>query len=117
MSCYFLIVSIASIELRPRFGNMLGGTPVLINPGVPLAGGEEIGCNFNGIETAGVHINSNLALCVSPTLPDFGSIPFELRIAGRSPQETDFLSGMYMLLFQYIQYMVTELTCSACARV
>ena len=87
-------ISTASIELHPRFGNMLGGTPILIDPGVPFAGNEEIGCDFDGIKTDGVHINnSNLALCVSPTLPDFSSIPFELTITGRTPQQTEFLSG------------------------
>ena len=86
-------ISTASIELHPRFGSMLGGTPVLFDPGVPFAGNEEIDCDFDGIKTSGVHINSNLALCVSPTLPDFSSIPFELTITGRAPQQTEFLSG------------------------
>ena len=92
-------ISTGSIELHPRFGNMLGGTPVLIDPGVPFAGNEEIDCDFDGIKTTGVHINSNLALCVSPTLPDFSSIPFELTISGRAPQQTEFLSGtLYVAL-------------------
>lgn len=72
---------------------MLGGTPILIDPGVPFEGDEEIGCIFGEIKTDGVHISSNLALCVSPTLQNVGFIPFALSIAGRPSQETEFLSG------------------------
>jgi hypothetical protein len=72
---------------------MLGGTPVLIDPGVPLKSGEKIGCDFGGIEVTGVQLNASVALCVSPTLQTIGHIPFVLSITGRSMQETDFLSG------------------------
>lgn len=79
---------------------MLGGTPVLIDPGVPLVGSEVIGCSFGGIETDGVHISSNLALCVSPTLQNVGFLPFELSITDRPSQETEFLSGIHSQLQQ-----------------
>ena len=74
---------------------MLGGTPVLIDPGVALMGSEKIGCNFGGIEVTG-EMRGSMALCVSPTLQNVGHTPFRFSISGRDTQETDFLSGMLL---------------------
>lgn len=76
---------------------MLGGTPILIEPGVTLAARDTVTCTFGGIEKNGIQLNSTLALCVSPTLQQVGFIPFSFKIA-KSSQESQFLSSKFIHL-------------------
>ena len=99
MKCVYVRLSIffthtASIKLSPRFGNMFGGTPILIDPGVTISATDEITCGFGGATASGMMLNSSLVLCVSPALEQTGLIEFSLDITGFSPQTASFLSSM-----------------------
>ena len=81
---------------------MLGGTPILIDPGVPLQSTDKVTCKFGGNEEEGIRINDTLALCVSPSLQHSGFVPFTLEIADRPPQESQFLSGKHTCISTHI---------------
>ncbi len=82
--------------MKPRFGNMLGGTAVLIS-GTRFEMGEKISCNFGGHEVEGSLIDESSALCVSPQLSKLGFITFGIAISNRRMLESQFLSREYTL--------------------
>lgn len=88
------------IKLEPAYGNMLGGTGVVVSATrSQLAIGEddEIRCVFDGVEVRGVYVNELQALCISPLLSRTGRLPFQILVTGsiRFSAESTFTSCMY----------------------
>ena len=96
--CPNLILSIsARIKLFPRFGNSLGGTPILIDIGIEISESDEIYCTFEDKRVIGQSLNRSIVICVSPFLQSTSAfIPFKLRIGDRSPYEENFLTSKYL---------------------
>lgn len=71
------------IKIEPAYGNMLGGTGVVVSA-TQLAIGEddEIQCVFDGIKVRGVYVNERQALCISPLLSRTGRLSFQIIVTG-----------------------------------
>ena len=74
---FFYFSIIVPITLVPNAGHYLGGTAVRV-AGACLDQRDSITCIFADTEVEGIFINERLALCVSPQIPLFGRVPFEL---------------------------------------
>lgn len=76
------------ITLNPRYGNMLGGSSILVSgPYFTVQEEDQITCLFNDTEVDGIFVNNQQVLCVSPTLSQTGRVPFQLLVTG----ETEFI--------------------------
>ena len=79
----YALYSIDSLQLHPWYGNMLGGTAILMS-GPYFEDGIQIKAIFNAIDAAVVvncaRVNGKYALCVSPRLEQIGSIPVTLKL-------------------------------------
>lgn len=75
--------STGTIRLDPPYGNILGGTGVMIS-GIQLFTSEDddIRCIFDRIDVKGVYIGEQKALCISPPLLQTGRLPFQILING-----------------------------------
>ena len=81
--CAVLIVFVDSISLFPRYGNVLGGTAVQVfGPCFDEYADRNITCSFGGIEVAGVYVDKDTVICVSPALRTLGRVDFTLDISG-----------------------------------
>ncbi|XP_065911625.1 protein mesh-like isoform X3 [Dysidea avara] len=73
------------ISLYPRYGSVLGGTPVQVfGPCFDGYADAPITCYFDNIEVEGIFVNENYILCISPPLQDLGSVAFTIRLNGVS---------------------------------
>ena len=83
------------IKIEPAYGNMLGGTGVVVSV-TQLALGEddEIQCIFDGVKVRGVYVSEQQALCISPLLSRTGRLPFQILVTGsiRFSGESTFIS-------------------------
>ena len=101
-----IYIIVATLNLVPRLGNMLGGTPVLIS-GLcqDPAPGEEVlsrKCVIDGSETPALYVSSTTMLCVTPIMTNPGVVSFEVimsikqtssgELTGRQ-SNTNFLAG------------------------
>lgn len=78
-----LILIPGAIELDPPYGNMLGGTGVMVSgTQFSIKEDDDILCIFDGIEVRGVYVNEQTALCVSPLLSQTGRVPFQILVNG-----------------------------------
>ena len=75
------------ITLTPPFGSIYGGTPVTVTLSMPAllmnSDGDaivDIVCTFDQVETRGMAITTNTALCVTPALANIGFVPFQIRV-------------------------------------
>ena len=74
---------IGMILLDPSYGNMLGGTCIIVT----LTGSQfiseedDIFCIFDGLQTKGVFLTENKALCVTPQLTKTGRLNFTLLVS------------------------------------
>ena len=68
-----------SIILAPRAGHHLGGTTVKIS-GACLEPTDKISCIFHDTEVEGFVISERVAACISPQIPRFGRVLFQLRV-------------------------------------
>ena len=76
-----------SISLSPPFGSIYGGAPLTVtlseqallmtNDGDVLV---DIVCTFDQVETRGMAITTNTALCVTPALANIGFVPFQISV-------------------------------------
>ena len=71
------------INLDPPYGNMLGGTGVMVS-GTQFSVKEEddILCIFDGVGVKGVYVDEKKALCITPLLSQTGRLPFQILING-----------------------------------
>ncbi len=84
----------ATIKLSPRFGNSLGGTAVIIEPGILLSNTDTIRCTFDGSGRTGFVLNNSTVMCISPFLQETsGFVPFKLNVVRRVSFETQFLAS------------------------
>ena len=77
----------SGISLTPTFGSIYGGTPItvtlpeqrdyLLTSNVVMV---DILCIFDQVQTRGMAISANAALCVSPPMTKLGFVPFQFRI-------------------------------------
>ena len=74
-----ILFIIGSLSLRPPYGNMLGGTSVVVS-GPCFEESYEITCYFGTAEVQGVYLNIRLAICVSPMLQVAGDVRFRLQM-------------------------------------
>ncbi len=89
-----IYVLIATIKLSPRFGNSLGGTAVVIEPGIVLSQSDIIRCTFDGSGQNGFVLNSSTVVCISPILQNTsGFVMFKLNVLHRVSFETQFLAS------------------------
>ena len=65
------------LTLDPSYGNVAGGTAVLIS-GLLFQRSDDISCTFDGIQVEGVFLSEQQALCTSPQLSRTGRIPVQL---------------------------------------
>ena len=87
----------ARIKLSPRFGNSLGGTPILIDTGIEFSESDKITCIFEDNMVTGQALSKSIAICVSPFLQSTNKfIPFKLRIGDRTPFDANFLTSKYL---------------------
>ena len=102
MIAEIIFFSTAGVKLSPRFGNSLGGTPVLIDTGIDLTNGEKIDCEFEGAPiVTGKALSKFIAICVSPFLQNTNKfIPFKLRIGTRHLFEAKFLTSKCIIIEQ-----------------
>ena len=72
-----------TIKLDPPYGNMLGGTGVVVS-GTQLFVNEDddILCMFDGIEVRGVYVDEQKALCICPLLSQTGRLLFQISVNG-----------------------------------
>ena len=72
-----------AINLDPPYGNVLGGTGVMVS-GTQFLIREDDGilCIFDGIEVRGVYVDEQKALCISPLLSQTGRLPFQIIVNG-----------------------------------
>ena len=72
-----------TIRLDPSYGNMLGGTGVMVS-GTQLfvSADDDIRCTFDGITVKGVHFDQQNILCISPLLSRTGRVPFQVSVNG-----------------------------------
>lgn len=95
-----------TLEILPRLGTVLGGTPIRLS-GPCYEEDDNITCMFNGKSVVGKYLDRNLALCVSPEFKMIGRITLRLLViqANREVRyegQTVFHSGM---LYSYIVCM------------
>ena len=83
------------LTLSPRFGNMLGGTAVLVS-GPCFDEADNITRVFDGIPTDGMFFSERQSLCASPILSHTGRVPFQFIVNGTEQFRGDsiFYSGM-----------------------
>lgn len=76
----------AQLTLQPNYGNMLGGTPILVSGVGCLDNDENIECVFgddNAVDGAVIKLASgvsSLVFCVTPRLRTEGIVLLQLRI-------------------------------------
>ena len=71
------------IILDPPYGNMLGGTGVIVTGHrLVLSSNDDVMCTFDGIQTLGTYVSRWQALCVSPMLMRTGRVDFTLHVTG-----------------------------------
>ena len=102
------------ISLYPRYGSVLGGTPVQVfGPCFDGYADAPITCYFDNIEVEGIFVNENYILCISPPLQDLGSVAFTIRLNGVSVEfkEVVFYSCTYMYISCFIVSMHWHYTC------
>ena len=69
--------------MPPRYGSVLGGTAVRVfGPCFDEFSNRSITCSFDGIEVAGIYVDENSIMCVSPALTTLGRVDFVLHIRG-----------------------------------
>ena len=103
LSCSTCTVSqTAQLNLFPRLGSQLGGTPVLIN-GLCLEQGSNqslsiIECTFDGQSVIGSYVDEATALCITPPMSTQGSnVEVQittLRSSGPVTASTTFTTGI-----------------------
>ena len=78
------------MELIPNFGNMLGGTAVIVRGPCfdPLASTE---CLFGVKRIAATYVDQKQAICISPALNDSGAVQF--MITSTNASNTTFNHG------------------------
>ena len=70
------------MEVAPRFGNVLGGTPIVVTVEEDcLQEDYEIMCSFAGKSTEGVYVDSRRAVCPSPPMRRTGYVPFDFSVS------------------------------------
>ncbi len=80
--------------MSPRFGNSLGGTAVIIEPGIVLSNTDIIRCTFDGSGQNGFVLNNSTVMCISPILQNTsGFVMFKLNVLHRVSFETQFLAS------------------------
>ena len=72
-----------AINLDPPYGNVLGGTGVMVS-GTQFLIREDDGmlCIFDGIEVRGVYVDEKKALCISPLMSQTGRLLFQIIVNG-----------------------------------
>ena len=94
----YLLLSSLCIEpltLDPSYGNVAGGTAVLIS-GLLFRRSDEIKCTFDGIGVEGVYLSDQQVLCTSPQLSRTGRVPVQLYCNGKLLQRDGvFYSSKY----------------------
>ena len=88
LRCIFTFIPISLlttgiITLNPRYGNVLGGSSILVSgPYFTVQEEDNITCLFNDTAVDGIFVNNQQVLCVSPTLSQTGRVPFQLLVTG-----------------------------------
>ena len=78
-----LLLIIGIITLNPSYGNMLGGSSILVSgPYFTVQEEDQITCVFDNTTVDGIFVNSKQVLCVSPALSRTGRVPFQLLVTG-----------------------------------
>lgn len=80
----------AAINPIPRFGNMLGGTPVYMKTLVPTRTNEVISCMFDNTEGVVHRVNEDLVVCVSPPADREKEVSLRLQIGQRGSLDSQF---------------------------
>ena len=71
------------IKLDPPYGNMLGGTGVVVSgTHFLISEDDDIQCIFDGIEVKGVYIDEQEVLCICPLLSRTGRLLFQISVNG-----------------------------------
>ena len=91
-----------TIDIVPNYGNQLGGTPHLVSgTGVEFQESDYITCMFDDQRVEGVYLNEKQTLCVSPWLPQTGTVLFHLIVehleSGTFSGQTDYNSCTLLL--------------------
>ena len=84
------------IKLSPSYGNMLGGSPIVLSgPYFTVQEEDQIACLFDNTTVDGIFINKQQVLCVSPPLSQSGRVQFQLFVRGNTSfyGESTFVSG------------------------
>jgi len=85
---------VVRINPTPRFGNMLGGTPVYIPTQVPTREDEAITCKFGGKDAIVRRVSPAMLFCVSPPADKEERVRLELQIGQRGLLTSQFFYSM-----------------------
>ena len=83
---------LASATVKPRRGNMLGGTGVFIHVCQGIRVDESVKCFFGTTSVDGRRLGNTLAVCVSPPVQKTGYILLEVVIGDGIILKSQFLS-------------------------
>ena len=104
-----LLLTAGIITLNPRYGNMLGGSSILVSgPYFTVQEEDQITCLFDNTTVDGIFVNSKQVLCVSPALPRTGRVPFQLLVTGG----TDFIGQSVFVSGKFRSVVVSCVYCS-----
>ncbi len=68
-----------NINIAPRAVQHQGGAAVLVS-GPCFQEDDQISCVFDGVAVEGIYVTEDTSLCISPPLPSFGRLPFQLNV-------------------------------------
>lgn len=93
---YILAKHAGIVTLSPSYGNMLGGSPIVVSgPYFTVEEKDQIACLFDNTTVDGIFVNKQQVLCVSPALSQSGRVQFQLFLRGNTSfyGESTFVSG------------------------
>ncbi len=94
--CIYQFANVAvTINPIPRFGNMLGGTPVYVKTLVPTRNEEDIHCLFDNNEVVMRRVNEGLVVCVSPPSDREKEVSLRLTVGQRQPLKSQFFYSKF----------------------
>ena len=98
------------LTLSPRFGNMLGGTAVLVS-GPCFDEADNITCVFDGIPTDGMFFSERQSLCASPILSRTGRDPSSSLLMALNSSEEIPSSTQVCAVYAYTLSVLTIQLC------